>query len=186
MRLRRPKLFLSEPLANNKKGLLRMEIYLMRHGTPYSVDEDPQKSLNNTGVKECAIAGKTLIRLGVDADLVVSSSKKRALQTAEIISEAIGYAKDKIVISPVLAPQGFPKDVISFLEDFQDKRKVLIVGHLPLLENLVYELINNEQGISVCFTPASLCLIEIEKIVINSGTLRWFLTQKQLKFIAYK
>lgn len=163
-----------------------MEIYLMRHGTPYSVNEDPEKSLNNIGVQECKIAGKALVRLNVNVDLIVSSPKKRALQTAEIVSEIIGHSKDKIVVSSLLVPQGFTKDVISFIEDFPDKKKMLIVGHLPLLENLVYELINNEQDLSVCFNPASVCLIDIEKLIINTGTLRWFLSQKQLRFIAYK
>ncbi|MBC8550829.1 MAG: histidine phosphatase family protein, partial [Candidatus Brocadiales bacterium] len=62
-----------------------MEIYLVRHGAAFSKEEDPERHLNNDGVDQCHLTGRALKRLEIQLDLIVSSPKARARQTAEII-----------------------------------------------------------------------------------------------------
>lgn len=158
----------------------------MRHGTPHSAEEDPEKSLNSIGREQCKTAGEALKRLNLNAGLVVSSPKVRALQTAEIVAESLEYNKDDIKVTSLLEPNGSPKDVLSYLKDFLDKSKVLLVGHLPLLPKIASELINTEPCLSMNFETACVCRIDVDELAENSGTLRWFLLQEQLKFIANK
>jgi phosphohistidine phosphatase SixA len=65
-----------------------MEIYLMQHGEAYAKDRDPERSLTPNGEDQIHSSGKALRKLGVDVDLIVSSPKKRARQTAEIVASS--------------------------------------------------------------------------------------------------
>ena len=86
-----------------------MEIYFVRHGATYAKEEDPERSLNNDGVKQCHLTGKALKRLNIQFDLIVSSHKARARQTVEIIAKEVDYSKEEIKITKTLEPTAFRK-----------------------------------------------------------------------------
>ena len=161
-----------------------MEIYFVRHGAAYAKEEDPERHLNNDGVKQCHLTGKALKRLDIQFDLIVSSPKARARQTAEIIAEEVGYSREEIKITETLEPTALPHDTISYLNDFADVKKIMLTSHLPLLGYLSSELLINTSQISFYFKPGAVCHINTEHPHTFSGDLCWFLTPEQLRIIA--
>ena len=162
-----------------------MEIYLVRHGAAFSKEEDPERHLNNDGVDQCHLTGRALKRLEIQLDLIVSSPKARARQTAEIIAEEVGYSRAEIKITEALEPTALPKDTISYLNDFADVKRIMLVGHLPLLGHLASELLINTSQISFYFEPGAVCQINTEQPHAFAGDLCWFLTPEHLRIIAH-
>ncbi len=163
---------------------LNMEIYLVRHGSAYMEEEDSDRHLNSDGINQCHLTGKVFERLGVIFDLIVSSPKVRARQTAEIIAEEVDYSSKEIIISESLKPSTDPKETISFLNNLTEKRKVLLAGHLPLLGNLASELLSKPSGVSFHFETGTVCLIEVELPISRAGKFHWFLAPELLKLLA--
>ncbi|MBT6051533.1 MAG: phosphohistidine phosphatase SixA [Candidatus Scalindua sp.] len=161
-----------------------MEIYLVRHGAAYEKEEDPERHLNNDGVNQCNLTGQALKRLGVQLDLIVSSPKARARQTAEIIAKEVGYLREEIKITESLEPTAFPIDTISYLNDVTGVERIMLAGHLPLLGHLASELLVNAPQISFHFEPGAVCYINAEQPHTFSGDFRWFLTPEHLRIIA--
>jgi len=162
-----------------------MNIYLVRHGAAYTKEEDSERHLNSNGLIQCHLTGKALQRLDINVDLIVSSPKVRARQTAEIIAEEVNYLNREIKITETLQPTTNPKDTISFLNDLIDIKRVLLVGHLPLLEDLVSEILNKSSGISLQFETSTVCLIEAKHPIFHTGDFRWFLAPEHLKLLAH-
>jgi len=162
-----------------------MEIYLVRHGAAYTKEEDPKRHLNSNGLNQCHLTGRALRRLDVKLDLIVSSPKDRARQTAEIIAEEVNYSNKEIKITETLQPTTNPKDTISFLNDLIDIKRVLLAGHLPLLGNLVSEILNKSSGISLQFETSTVCFIKSEHPISHTGDFRWFLAPEHLKLLAH-
>ncbi|MGR3303601.1 MAG: phosphohistidine phosphatase SixA, partial [Candidatus Scalindua sp.] len=119
-----------------------MEIYLVRHGAAHTKEDDPERHLNKGGLDQCHLSGRALRQLDIKFDLIISSPKARARQTAEIIAEEVGYPKDKIKVTETLEPTASPKDTTSYLNNFTEKNNIMLAGHLPLLGKLVSELLS--------------------------------------------
>ncbi len=161
-----------------------MEIYLVRHGAAYTKEEDPERHLNNDGVNQCHLTGRALKKLDITFDLIVSSPKVRARQTAEIIAEEVGYSNNDIKVTEKLEPTAAPKDTLSYLNDFTDTKRIMLAGHLPLLGHLASELLSNTSQISLHFEPGAVCQINIGQPHSHTGDFRWFLAPEHLRIMA--
>ncbi len=161
-----------------------MEIYLVRHGAAHTKEDDPERHLNKDGLDQCHMSGRALKRLEIKFDLVISSPKVRARQTAEIIADEVGYPKDEIKVTETLEPMASPKDTISYLNNFTEMNNIMLAGHLPLLGNLASELLSKSTQISLYFESGAVCQIDVDHPISHTGIFRWFLTPKQLRLIA--
>jgi len=161
-----------------------MEIYLMQHGEAYAEDQDPERSLTPSGEQQIHSSGKALKKLGVDVDLMVSSPKKRARQTAEIVAGEVGYSKEGIEITETLEPLAPSEDLIAYLRRFGDRRKVLLAGHLPSLGRIASGLVSEGGDVSVHFEMGGLCRIDVEALPTHKGGLRWILSPAHLRLLA--
>ncbi len=161
-----------------------MEIYLVRHGSAYEKGEDPERHLNKDGIDQCHLTGRALKKLDIQFDLIVSSPKARARQTAEIIAEEVGYLTEEIKITEALVPTALPKEAITYLNDFADVKRVMLAGHLPLLGYLTSELLIRKSQISFYFEPGAVCHVYAEQLHAFAGHFRWFLTPEHLRLIA--
>jgi phosphohistidine phosphatase len=84
--------------------------------------------------------GKRLKALNVGPNLIVSSPAKRAITTARLIAEAIGYDRDEIVEDDVLY-SAFPEDTLKIIQTTPDSAEsVMIFGHNPTMTDLVNRL----------------------------------------------
>lgn len=117
-----------------------MFLYLMRHGEAKNRQEDPERGLTDYGVEEAKrIAGffrSALVSSDEPAriDEIWHSGKKRAMQTAGIVSAAIEFQG-----TPEARDGLNPTDDVSIIADAIAKSKseaVVIAGHLPFLSRL--------------------------------------------------
>lgn len=164
-----------------------MEVYLLRHGeaiprgTPgYPNDDRP---LTDEGVEKMIEEGRGIAKVAGKADVVISSPLIRALDTAKITAEALGYEK-KIVTTEYLIP-GYPqRSLFSFLSGYNNANSMLLVGHEPQLGYLASSLLGIEDSV-IEFKKGGICKIDLREFPPKEkGKLIWHLTPKQLKEIA--
>lgn len=161
-----------------------MEIYLMQHGEAYPEDQDPERSLTRRGEDQIRSSGKALKKLGVEVDLIVSSPKKRARQTAEIVAGELGYSREGIRVTEALEPLTPAEGLIAFLKGVGDKEKVFLAGHLPSLGKIASNLMSEGAHVSIHFEMGGVCRIDVEALPTHKGDLRWILTPTQLRILA--
>lgn len=160
-----------------------MEVYLVRHGQPFSAEEDPERRLNSYGVEQCRLTGTLLKQLNLSADVLFCSPKARARQTADIISNSISYPPEDINVTPMLEPNAPASLFVKHLQTYNINDRVLIAGHLPSLSNIVSTLLNKTSSITIHFEPSSICRVDIGNISIESGTIRWLLMPEHIRMM---
>jgi len=147
-----------------------MKLYLVQHGEAKSEAEDPQRSLTDQGRREVEQVAQAASRLRLHPSKIYHSGKLRAMQTAEILANALR--------SPVEATPGLnPNDDV---RDWADrvsrvKEDLLFVGHLPFLEKLASLLITGDESARpVLFQYGAIVCLEQR----GSGRwgVRWILT----------
>lgn len=101
---------------------------------------DFDRPLNKRGKRNAPEMGQRLAGHGLRPDLVVSSPARRALDTARVIAEAIGYPADAIRQDPNIyeASVGALLEVLAELPD--ECRHVVLFGHNPGLTDLANDL----------------------------------------------
>ena len=161
-----------------------MEIYLMQHGESYPKDKDSERSLTPQGEDQIHLSGKALKKMGVYFDLIISSPKKRAQQTANIIAAELGYSQDEIKVTETLEPTVPAKDALSYLKTFSLKNRIFLAGHLPSLGEIASALMSDKSGISFHFEMGGVVRIDVYVLQAGSGDLRWILTPDQLALLA--
>lgn len=112
----------------------RRTIYLLRHAKSSWKDaelSDIDRPLNKRGKENAPLMGKRLKKLEAKPDLIISSPAKRALKTAQIIADEIGYQEKNIHIDMELYGANV-EEIFSLIEGLGDNLKsVMLVGHNP-------------------------------------------------------
>jgi phosphohistidine phosphatase len=161
-----------------------MEVYLMQHGEAFSEEADPERSLTPDGESQIGKTGRALREMGVACDLVVTSPKKRARQTAEIVAKQIQFPADDIKTTETLQPKSAAYEAIAFLRAYENKRSVLVAGHLPSLGEIASTLLAEGVGVRIHFEMGGVCRIDVDLLQAGPGELRWYLVPDQLNLIA--
>lgn len=119
-----------------------MELYLIQHALSKSKEEDPQRGLTVKGGEDVKKIARFFSQLNPKIDLIMHSGKKRAEQTARIISDNLGL-NNVLKEESNLAPND---DVnILFNQLKTDQKNLIIVGHLPYLTKLSSVLLGNDE-----------------------------------------
>ena len=130
------------------------KLILMRHAQAITQDnnlDDYDRSLNKNGVKEAKEVGERLLNKNFKADLIISSPAKRAIQTAEIISNEIKYKKSILPNQYIYeAYVNTLQEIISFIHD--DNDTVFLIGHNPSISVLAYMFCNLKENIPTAAT----------------------------------
>jgi phosphohistidine phosphatase len=134
-----------------------MKLYLVRHGQALPERVDPQRSLSEPGEEGVRCVAAFLAPLGLRVGRVLHSGKRRAQQTAELLADAIGAARN-IEPVPGLKPmddvEPFAYAVNGWSED------TMVVGHLPFLEKLLSRLVTGNQDCpAVLFLPGTIACL---------------------------
>lgn len=104
------------------------------------LQSDFERPLNDRGDHDAPMMGERLKKLGLVPDLIISSTAKRAKQTARKIAEAVNYDFTKIEWVDKLyhcIPSVF-EEVIQEIDD--TIKTVFIVAHNPGITDFVNEL----------------------------------------------
>ena len=119
-------------------------LILLRHGKSdwNTGADDFDRPLKKRGKNASTLVGKWLKTHDQVPDFIIASSAKRAMQTAELASEAMGVRKQDIYSRKHIY-LATPEDLLYVLEDCPEQaRRVMLVGHNPGLEELLYYLVN--------------------------------------------
>jgi phosphohistidine phosphatase len=152
-----------------------MQIYLLRHGIaedPRPATPDADRALTSEGKEKLR---RVLKRAAVGPSLILSSPYKRAVETAEIAADVLGYT-GKIVRIEALVPSGSPYAVWDELRARREETAVLLAGHEPLMSSIAAFLLDSP-SLQIDMKKAALVRIDCEKLGAKPvGVLKWMLT----------
>jgi phosphohistidine phosphatase len=160
-----------------------MKLYLMRHGIAIdriggAIHNDFQRPLTDEGRAETRAVATGLKRLGVGANLVVSSPLVRAKQTAEIVLDVLA-AKQGLEITDSLSPGCNLSDLYKFLRKFQPFEEAFLVGHEPDMGRIAATLLWSGPELEIPFKKSGICRVDVSDLPPTSpGVLKWFITPK--------
>lgn len=113
-------------------------LYLLRHAKSSWRDlaiDDFDRPLNNRGLKDAPLMGQMLSKKNIIVDTVISSPAKRAIDTARIITNNLGYTKNIILDKNIY--DASLSTLLSTIRNFDDNlKKIMLIGHNPGLTNL--------------------------------------------------
>jgi phosphohistidine phosphatase len=74
-------------------------VIIVRHAkaVPYGYDDDFTRDLTDRGVNDANLIGRELKKRSIIPDIMISSPANRAIQTALIFAESMGFSKKNIV-----------------------------------------------------------------------------------------
>jgi len=145
------------------------------HGTPGIAEAE--RPLTPEGRKKTAQAAKWLKRLDLGFDGIYSSPLPRALQTAEIVTEALKLGKPKIL--DALLPGTPARHLLDEVRSLSEKNPIL-VGHEPLLSAAVSTAVCGAAKGSFELKKAGLALLALEK---SGASLKLLLSPAVLRAI---
>jgi phosphohistidine phosphatase len=121
-------------------------LLVMRHAKSSweeSALHDHDRPLNKRGKLNAPRMGRLLRELDVVPELIMTSSARRARDTAEAVADQSGYEGDIQVVEELYAAP--PEAYLEALAAAEDRyERILIIGHNPGLEELL-ELLTGER-----------------------------------------
>jgi phosphohistidine phosphatase len=157
-----------------------MQVYILRHGIAEDVKpggKDADRALTNDGRKKLREVLRAAERADVVPGVIVTSPYLRAVQTAEVVIEVLGYAND-LLRTEALIPSADPEDLWDELRVHQGVMQLMLVGHEPMLGKLVAFLLN-APSLMVDVKKGALLRIDIEQFGAQPhGVLKWMVVPK--------
>jgi len=157
-----------------------MHLYLLRHGVAEeakALGVDADRALTSDGRKKLRHVLKTVAEARVKPNLIFSSHLKRALQTADIAKEVLGY-EGEIVKTKALAPAASAEQVWEEVRIHKGEASLMLVGHNPLFDHLAAFLLG-APNLKVDFKKGAIMRVDLESFGAQPrGILCWYLTAK--------
>lgn len=149
-----------------------MKLYFVRHGEAEDLaPTDHSRALTERGIERTQIAAQVLRRIGIQPNVIYSSPRVRAKQTAEIIADALNM---EIVITEDVN-FGFDLTHIKNLtKDLKSGDEAMFVGHNPDMSQVVHKL----SGASVAMKKGGFARIDVMNNKTQRGELVWLLAPK--------
>ena len=162
-----------------------MRIYVVRHGA--AIDrEDPkcpkeaERYLTREGIDKTKEVGRGLARLGMKADLLMSSPYVRALQTAEIFADELGYGKQKIRQTNLLLPSADAALLFRELAKEKDSSEIFLFGHGPQVDDMIALALGARRDCTA-LKKSAVAVIELKRVSPPNGQLLWMAPPKLLR-----
>jgi phosphohistidine phosphatase len=148
-----------------------MALYLVQHGKSLPKDLDPERNLSEEGVSEVERIAILAREYGIKISHIQHSGKKRAIQTAEIITSVLnpeGGIREREGLNPM-------DDVVPIADGIEGGENLMLVGHLPFMERLTSYLITGtiERPVFKFQNGGILCLHRDPGL--DSWVIRWAL-----------
>jgi phosphohistidine phosphatase len=164
-----------------------MHLYLIRHGIAVDRDDpncppDTERPLTPKGMKRSHSAALGLRALKVKPNAVLTSPWLRAVQTAEIFCEAIGFPSKKIIRTDALKGTSAPADLLRELQPMKAKI-VFCFGHEPHLHLVIGHVLHTSAKITE-LKKAGLALLELERVSPPQGRLLALYPASTLRLLA--
>jgi phosphohistidine phosphatase len=156
--------------------MAHQQLWLLRHGeaVPHESKPDHERDLTARGERQSAAAGEALARLGLELAACYTSPLVRAEQTAALACRALNVDPEE---RDVLGKEFDVAAALDLLAEHDDGDRVLMVGHNPSFEQVVYDL----TGARVDFKKGGVAAISAKR---TSGELIALLRPRELEAMA--
>jgi phosphohistidine phosphatase len=118
------------------------KLYLVRHAKSSWDDlsvSDFDRGLNQRGENDAPLMADVLKKEGVDPSLIISSPANRAITTAKILAEGLGYKKDIDIKESIYESSDF--NLMMIIKELDEKLdSVMIVGHNPAMNDVINKI----------------------------------------------
>ena len=156
----------------------KVRVHLLRHahaGDPFKwIGDDDLRPLTKKGRHQCERLGEFLEAHAVRPDVIVTSPKVRAQQTAEIVAGTLGMTTK---IDRRLGDRFDKRELWAMLDEL-GAREPMFVGHDPDLSLLLSYLID---GAGLSMKKGTLATIDLEtKLGDGEGRLCWLVPPELL------
>lgn len=157
-----------------------MQIYILRHGiaevAPAGMS-DADRALVPEGIDKLRVVLGLARAAGVSPTLILTSPYRRAVETAKVAAEVLGY-NDKIVTSDTLRPDCTPNEAWDKIRTHGAEQHIVVSGHEPMLGYLAGFLLGTP-SLLIDLKKGSLLRIDMDRIDAQPrGVLRWYVTPK--------
>ena len=157
-----------------------MELYLLRHGIAADAGadgKDASRPLTAEGKEKLRLVLDRARLAGVVPDVVLTSPLRRAVETAQIAAEVLGYA-GTIHQTRVLEPLRAPDDVWNEIGAYRSHQRILLAGHQPLMGELMAWLLDAPHP-CVDFKKGALARVDAPPVAGRPrGVLQWLITPR--------
>ena len=162
-----------------------MDIFILRHAEAGKSlparAKDAERPLTAEGRDELEDVARSLARLKLKPNHIISSPLKRASETATIVARAL-KGKAKVEIWDELKPEGSKQELYKKLSKLEPESRVLVVGHEPYLSQMMNELMGHQGAARIVLRKSGLARLSIGPFIPKpEGELRWLLTPRLLK-----
>jgi phosphohistidine phosphatase len=156
----------------------------MRHGL--AIDrEDPdcppeaERYLTPKGIERTREAANGLAELGIAPGVWLTSPYVRAVQTGEIVCEALGIDPKKLHATDALKPEAKPARIAEELGRLS-MDEAICFGHAPHLDDFIAYAVKASAAITTLKKAGVACL-DMQTVSPPVGQLRWLLTPRLLR-----
>ena len=105
---------------------------------------DHARPLNKRGEKSAPRMGQLIYEEGIVPDIILSSTARRARDTADLVADACGFEGEVLYLEDFY--HAWPSDYVDALRSLPDEiDSAMVVGHNPGMEMLL-ELLSDEIG----------------------------------------
>jgi phosphohistidine phosphatase len=156
-----------------------MNLYLVQHGEAEAKarSEGEGRALTAQGRRDVARIATFIDRAGIEVHQIRHSDKRRARETADILSEHLSPAGGSSLL-PGLRPDDDPRQVAELVN--RQTRSLMLVGHRPFMERLAGLLVaGSPDRIVVCFEPGGIVCLEQEPKT-RAWSIAWAVTPELL------
>lgn len=119
---------------------MALQLWFLRHGEaePHDARPDADRRLTARGEEQSRAAGRALKALDISFQLVLSSPRVRALDTARLAAEELGLGE--VAIDNSLSSGFGIDDALELAAAAGEDRRLLFVGHNPDFVQVVHDL----------------------------------------------
>ena len=147
------------------------KLVLVRHGKAEHVwgKTDFDRELTAAGLNALQAAyPATFAPLANDKPIIWTSPATRARQTAETVADALDISYEDMEEHPCIYDQD--EEFLLAEVDAADDSCIIVVGHIPLVEDIVYDL----TGESIDFSTGAVAALELPDHKLKPAKLLWF------------
>ncbi|HEX9605107.1 MAG TPA: histidine phosphatase family protein [Myxococcales bacterium] len=157
------------------------KIYLVRHAIAGDPDEwkgpDDSRPLNPKGRRKFRETARAFAKLGDRVDLLCTSPLVRAVQTAELLADALDF--DEVCVLEELRPEVPVQRLLERVAELPAKR-VALVGHDPQLSGAAAALGSVEPA-RVDFPKGAIVRFDVDDPAARKAEARWWLEPGEKK-----
>jgi phosphohistidine phosphatase len=149
-----------------------MLIYIFRHAkADFGKKHGEDPGLNDQGARDVRnVVSLCSSSFGFRPSLIASSPLVRARETADLAKKTLRLGHG-VVVDECLYGDRKPRDVYAFLSKLRKNERVVLVSHMPLIFELLYDLMGARAEIDLL--NGSIACVECAEPASKKGKLLW-------------